>query len=227
MISIQFKILLIDKDEELLATSSANLSAEGYLVLTCSNSKQAIQLAREEVPHLIILELEMPEMDGIEICTELKLIPELASTIIVFYTQRSEEYSQVTAFNAGADDYIIKHVKARVLASRIKALLKRHTVFSELLNSLPEEGLIIDRESYLIYKDGVKIILPRKEFELLSLLYSSPQKVFTRKEISQLIWGYEIFAKNRTIDVHIRKIREKLGDKYIKTIKGIGYRLDI
>ncbi len=227
MISVQFKILLIDKDEELLATASANLTAEGYQVLICNNSKQAIQLAKEEVPHLIIMELEMPEMDGIEICTELKLIPELCSTIIVFYTQRSEEYSQVTAFNAGADDYIIKHVKARVLASRIKALLKRHAVFSEILNSLNEEGLIIDRESYLIYKDGVKIILPRKEFELLSLLYSSPKKVFTRKEISQLIWGYEIFAKNRTIDVHIRKIREKLGDKYIKTIKGIGYRLDI
>ena len=151
----------------------------------------------------------------------------LADTLMVFHTERNEDYSQIAAFNAGADDYIIKPVKPRVLVSRLKALLKRHTTYTDASVKKEVSGLTIDRERYLIFRDGEEIVLPRKEFELLALLSTSPRKVFTRKEISQLIWGYEIFSKNRTIDVHIRKLREKLGEKYIKTIKGIGYSLEV
>jgi two-component system alkaline phosphatase synthesis response regulator PhoP len=226
MAASNFKILLIDTDPEVISTVTNALKAEGFSVLSSSNSHKAIRLAVEEIPHLILVDLLMPELDGIDISIELRHKHALEATLIVFHTETNEDYSQIAAFNAGADDYIIKPVKPRVLVSRLKALLKRHS-------SHPDEsqkqvaGLTIDRERYLVYKDGGEIILPRKEFELLSLLSTFPRKVFTRKEISQSIWGYEISGKNRTIDVHIRKLREKLGDKYIKTIKGIGYSLEI
>ncbi len=227
MIFSELKILVIDTNLETLSTIELALKSEGFKVLSCSNSKEAIRLCKEELPHLVLVDLLMPELDGIDICLELRQDENLKDALIVFHTEVAEDYSQIAAFNAGADDYIIKPVKIRVLLSRLKALLKRHIVYNEPGSKKEVAGLLIDRERYLIFKDGEEIILPRKEFELLSLLSTSPRKVFTRKEISQLIWGYEIFARNRTIDVHIRKLREKLGNKYIKTIKGIGYSLEI
>jgi two-component system alkaline phosphatase synthesis response regulator PhoP len=227
MVNNSYKILLIDIDEEVISSVETVLKTEGFTIISSKNSHQAIKLATEELPHLILVDLLMPELDGIDICIELRHKPELANTLIVFHTERNEDYSQIAAFNAGADDYIIKPVKPRVLVSRLKALLKRHSSHHIEIDKTQMTGLTIDRERYLIFLEGEEIILPRKEFELLSLLSTSPRKVFTRKEISQLIWGYEIFSKNRTIDVHIRKLREKLGDKYIKTIKGIGYSLEV
>jgi two-component system, OmpR family, alkaline phosphatase synthesis response regulator PhoP len=222
-----FKILIIDENQELISTIEKTLKAEGFSVSSSSNSREAIQLAINELPQLVLVDLLMPELDGIDICIELRHQVELINTLIVFHSERNEDYSQIAAFNAGADDYILKPVKMRVLVSRLKALLKRHSSHQQITEKEQMTGLTIDRERYLIFLEGAEIILPRKEFELLSLLSTSPRKVFTRKEISQLIWGYEIFAKNRTIDVHIRKLREKLGDKYIKTIKGIGYSLEV
>ncbi len=221
-----FKILVVDTDEKTLSNIVTALKTEGFVVIASSIAREAMELAITEQPHLILLELLMPEFDGIDICIELRTKPNLFETLIVFHTERDEDYSQVAAFNAGADDYIIKPVKTRVLISRLKALLKRHPNNRDLIVKNDAIGLTIDRERYLVFKDGKEIILPRKEFELLALLSTAPRKVFTRKEISQLIWGYEFIAKNRTIDVHILKIREKLGDRYIKTIKGIGYSLE-
>ncbi len=221
-----FHILLVDTDEDLLSSMAEALSAVGYHISIATNAKQAIQIAIEQVPHLVMMEVNLPEIDGIELCHQLRQHQDLSSCFFVFCTLRNEDYSQLAAYAAGADDYIVKPIKNRVLISRLKALLKRH-----VLHPLPEQenlnGLIIDREHYLIHLDGEKLILPRKEFELLDLLYKSPLKVFTRKEISKQIWGYELPRSNRTIDVHVRKLREKLGDKFIKTIKGIGYRLQI
>lgn len=227
MAGLNFKILLIDTDVEMLFSIESALKAEGFAVISSCNSREAIKLAATELPQLVLLDLLMPELDGIDICIELRHNKELENTLIVFHTERNEDYSQIAAFNAGADDYIIKPVKPRVLVSRLKALLKRHNSHHAEIDTKKLTGLTIDRERYLIFLEGEEIVLPRKEFELLSLLSTSPRKVFTRKEISQLIWGYEIYSKNRTIDVHIRKLREKLGDKYIKTIKGIGYSLEV
>ena len=227
MANTNFKILLIDTDVEILSTLEPALAAEGFVVISSQNSREAIKMAIDELPQLVLVDLLMPELDGIDICIDLRNKPELENTLIVFHTERNEDYSQIAAFNAGADDYIIKPVKPRVLVSRLKALLKRHSSHQVEIDTTKLTGLTIDRERYLIFLEGTEIVLPRKEFELLSLLSTSPRKVFTRKEISQLIWGYEIYAKNRTIDVHIRKLREKLGDKYIKTIKGIGYSLEV
>jgi two-component system alkaline phosphatase synthesis response regulator PhoP len=227
MIIAELTVLLIDTDVEILTSIESSLKAEGFKVFVSSNSHEAIQLAKQECPNLILVDLMMPELDGIDICLELRQDEKFKNTLIVFHTETAEDYSQIAAFNAGADDYIIKPVKIRVLVSRLKALLKRYIVYNQPSEKKEVAGLTIDRERYMIFKDGEEIILPRKEFELLSLLSTSPRKVFTRKEISQLIWGYEIFARNRTIDVHIRKLREKLGNKYIKTIKGIGYSLEV
>lgn len=227
MTTANFKILVIDADPEVLSATEQALKAENFTVITSSNSREAIQLAKDELPQLVLVDLLMNELDGIDICIELRNEKSLADTLMVFHTERNEDYSQIAAFNAGADDYIIKPVKPRVLVSRLKALLKRHTTYTDASVKKEVSGLTIDRERYLIFRDGEEIVLPRKEFELLALLSTSPRKVFTRKEISQLIWGYEIFSKNRTIDVHIRKLREKLGEKYIKTIKGIGYSLEV
>lgn len=221
-----FKILIIDTDAEFMSVVKAVFQAEGFSVITSLKSTEAIQLAIDQQPHLILVDLLMPEVDGIDICIELRRKPKLSHTLIIFCTERSEDYSQIAAFNAGADDYIIKPVKMRVLNSRLKALLKRHPINQEKIITNNLIGLIIDRERYLVFKDGEEIVLPRKEFELLALLSASPRKVFTRKEISRLIWGYEFVVKNRTIDVHILKIREKLGNNYVKTIKGVGYCLE-
>jgi two-component system alkaline phosphatase synthesis response regulator PhoP len=227
MLNTPLKILIVDADNEVLESTTQLLAAEKYEIVVADNSRRAIELAEQELPNLILLELLMPELDGIDICIELRKKKELNETLIVFHTTRAEDYSQIAAFNAGADDYIVKPVKPRVLTTRIKALLKRHYSFTQEIEKIQAQGLVIDRERYLVLKDGQEIVLPRKEFELLALLITAPRKVFTRKEISENIWGYEILASNRTIDVHIRKLREKIGDNYIKTIKGIGYTLEM
>jgi two-component system, OmpR family, alkaline phosphatase synthesis response regulator PhoP len=220
------KILLVDDEPDILEIISYNLSVQGYNVSTANNGLQAIKKAKKEQPHLIILDVMMPEMDGIEACEQIRKIPELQHTLITFLTARGEDYSQVAGFEAGADDYITKPIKPKVLVSKIKSLLRR-------LNTAPEspskdlielENLIIDREAYKIVFEGADIILPRKEFELLYLLASKPGKVFKREDILDKIWGNEVVVGGRTIDVHIRKLREKLGDKRFKTIKGVGYK---
>jgi two-component system, OmpR family, alkaline phosphatase synthesis response regulator PhoP len=220
------KILLVDDEQDILEFIRYNLEKEGYLVYTADNGRTAIEIAQRELPHLILLDVMMPESDGIETCRELRSMPEFKNTVIAFLTARNEDYSQIAGFDVGADDYITKPIKPRVLTSRIKALLRRFTA------SKPDEkvklgNIEIDTEKFLVYKDGVEMNLPKKEFELLSLLVSKPGKVFSRKEILNKIWGSDIIVGDRTIDVHIRKLREKLGDNYFRTIKGIGYKFDM
>lgn len=220
------KILLVDDEPDILEIINYNLSAQGYNVTTASNGAQAVKKAKKEKPHLIILDVMMPEMDGIEACEQIRKIPDLQDTIITFLTARGEDYSQVAGFEAGADDYITKPIKPKVLVSKIKSLLRRLGSQSNgQSNDLIElEQLTIDRESYKIIFKGEDIVLPRKEFELLYLLASKPGKVFKREDILDKIWGNEVVVGGRTIDVHIRKLREKLGDKRFKTIKGVGYK---
>ena len=220
------KILLVDDEPDILEIISYNLSAQGYNVFTANNGLQAIKKAKKEQPQLIILDVMMPEMDGIEACEHIRKIPELQHTLITFLTARGEDYSQVAGFEAGADDYITKPIKPKVLVSKIKSLLRRlNTKIDSPSKDLIElENLIIDREAYKIVFEGTDIVLPRKEFELLYLLASKPGKVFKREVILEKIWGNEVVVGGRTIDVHIRKLREKLGDSKFKTIKGVGYK---
>ena len=220
------KILLVDDEPDILEIINYNLSAQGYNVTTASNGAQAVKKAKKEKPHLIVLDVMMPEMDGIEACEQIRKIPDLQDTIITFLTARGEDYSQVAGFEAGADDYITKPIKPKVLVSKIKSLLRRLGSQSNgQSNDLIElEQLTIDREAYKIIFKGEDIVLPRKEFELLYLLASKPGKVFKREDILDKIWGNEVVVGGRTIDVHIRKLREKLGDKRFKTIKGVGYK---
>lgn len=218
------KILLVDDEPDILEIVGYNLSNEGYHVITAENGIQAIKKAKKEKPQLIILDVMMPEMDGIEACENIRRIPELKDTIITFLTARGEDYSQVAGFDAGADDYITKPIKPKVLVSKVKALLRRLKE-TELDDSIVKIGnLIINREEYKITLKNEEIILPRKEFELLSLLASKPGKVFKREEILDKVWGNEVVVGGRTIDVHIRKLREKIGDDSFKTVKGVGYK---
>jgi two-component system alkaline phosphatase synthesis response regulator PhoP len=222
------KILLVDDEPDILEFMEYNLKKEGYQVLQAKNGKEAVDIARKEFPHLVILDIMMPIMDGIEACRVMREIPELQNTLITFLTARNEEYSQLAGFDVGADDYITKPIKPRIMLSRVKALLRRLNGSTGTSTPVVQIGnLKIDRESYLVYKDDESIVLPRKEFELLALLTSKPGKVFTREDILSRVWGSDIVVGDRTIDVHIRKIREKLGDDSIKTIKGIGYKFDI
>jgi two-component system alkaline phosphatase synthesis response regulator PhoP len=217
-----YRILLVDDDEHILLSLKSIFETAGFSVQCADNGKEAIELAKKFVPHLVILDLIMPGMDGIEICHELKNIPTLQKTLIAFYSARNEDYSQIAAFSAGADDYIIKPIRANVFVVRVKALLKRHR--NKLVVKNIQAGKIrIDRERYMVYNGITGLVLPRKEFELLALMLASPKKVFTRNEIYREIWGGEFGEKNRTIDVHIRKLREKIGEEYIKTVKGVGY----
>ena len=216
------KILLVDDDPDILEFIEYNLEKEGYEVSTASNGVEAIKIAEKVHPDLILLDVMMPEMDGVETCTRLREIDAVKHTRIAFLTARGEDYSQIAGFDAGGDDYILKPVKPRVLVSRIKALLRRSGAAEETAE--PENGLKIDRERYEVSKDGERISLPRKEFELLALLMSKPGKVFTREIILSTVWGEEVVVGDRTIDVHIRKLREKLGSNFIKTIKGVGYK---
>ncbi|GGG39428.1 response regulator transcription factor [Bizionia arctica] len=218
------KILLVDDEPDILEIVSYNLSNEGYQVITAENGLKAIKKAKKEKPHLIILDLMMPEMDGIETCENIRQIPELKNTIITFLTARGEDYSQVAGFDAGADDYITKPIKPKLLVSKVKALLRRLKDDEQEEPVLEIGHLIINREEYKVTYKNKDIVLPRKEFELLSLLTSKPGKVFKREEILDKVWGNEVVVGGRTIDVHIRKLREKIGDDSFKTVKGVGYK---
>lgn len=221
------KILLVDDEQDILEFISYNLKKEGYIVFTANNGKEALTVAKKENPDLIILDVMMPGMDGIETCRELREIPGLKNSMIAFLTARNEDYSQIAGFDVGADDYINKPVKPRVLISRIKALLRRGSgIESNVTDKIETGGIKIDRERYVIVKDDIEISLPKKEFELLALLASKPGKVFTREVILEKVWGGDVVVGDRTIDVHVRKLREKIGEDFIKTIKGIGYKFE-
>ncbi|MCF7559897.1 response regulator transcription factor [Sabulilitoribacter multivorans] len=217
------KILLVDDEPDILEIVGYNLSSEGYQVIKAENGLEGVKKAKKELPHLIILDVMMPEMDGIEACEQIRKNPDLNNTIVTFLTARGEDYSQVAGFDAGADDYITKPIKPKVLVSKVKALLRRFKE-EDVDDTVKVGSLVINRDEYKIISKGKEIILPRKEFELLSLLASKPGKVFKRDEILDTVWGNEVVVGGRTIDVHIRKLREKLGDKSFKTIKGVGYK---
>jgi two-component system alkaline phosphatase synthesis response regulator PhoP len=219
-----YKILLVDDEPDILEFVGYNIRKEGYSVITCSNGKDALEAAQKELPHLIILDIMMPGMDGIETCIEMRKVPVLKRTLIAFLTARSEDFSQIAGLDAGGDDYIAKPVKPRMLMSRINALLRRMPGSGEPDNRITAGGITVDRERFVVLKYDEEIILPRKEFELLSLLISKPDKVFTRDEIFELVWGSDVIVGERTIDVHIRRIREKLDIDNIKTVKGVGYK---
>lgn len=222
------KILIVDDEPDILELIEYNLKKEGYQVYTASNGLEAIQAAKKYNPDLIVLDIMMPKLDGIETCRQLRAMPDFKNTFMVFLTARSEEYSEISGFNVGADDYIAKPIKPRALISRINAILRRNTSNEEEVENKLEIGdLVIDREAYLVFQRGNKIVLAKKEFELLYLLASKPGKVFTREVILNNIWEDSVVVTNRTIDVHIRKLREKLGDDYVTTVKGVGYKFEV
>ncbi len=220
------KILLVDDEADVLDFMKYNLEKEGFWVYTAKDGIEGIQVAKKVSPHIIILDLMMPKLDGIETCRELRQMPEFKNTIIAFLTARDEDYSQIAGFEVGADDYITKPIKPRVFISRIRALLRRMETDNGHAK-LKVGDIEIDRERYMVVKAGAEIQLPRKEFELMSLLVSKPGRVFKREEILSKVWGNDTIVGDRTIDVHIRKLREKIGEDYFKTIKGIGYKFDV
>jgi len=221
----KFSILLVDDEEDILEFLGYNLRREGYKVYTVSNGLEAIEKAKKKHPDLIIMDMMMPEMDGIEAVREIRKISTLKHTLIIFLTARSEDFSQIAGFEAGADDYVAKPVKIKVLMSRINALLRR-SVKADSESKIKIRDLVIDLEEYVVIKSNKKIILPKKEFLLLKLLASSPNRVFSREEIFLRVWGDDVVVGDRTIDVHVRKIREKIGIDDIKTIKGVGYKFN-
>ncbi|MFC4210605.1 response regulator transcription factor [Pedobacter lithocola] len=222
------KILIVDDEPDILELIEYNLKKEGYQVFTASNGQEGITVAKKVHPDLIILDIMMPKMDGIEACRLMRAIPEFKNTFMVFLTARSEEYSEIAGFNVGADDYIAKPIKPRALISRINAILRRNTSSEEVSENKLEIGdLVIDREAYLVFQGGNKVVLAKKEFELLYLLASKPGKVYTRESILKNIWEDSVVVTNRTIDVHIRKLREKLGETYVSTVKGVGYKFEL
>ena len=227
--SAKQKILVVDDEQDILDLISYNLNKEGYQVYTASNGKLAIDKAKEVSPDLIILDVMMPVMDGIEACRIMRSLPEFKHTFMVFLTARSEEYSEIAGFHVGADDYIAKPIKPRALMSRINAILRRNSTESidEPMDKLEIADLVIDRDAFLVYREEEKIVLAKKEFELLYLLASKPNKVYTREQILKAIWEDSVVVTNRTIDVHIRKLREKIGDNYVATVKGVGYKFDL
>jgi two-component system alkaline phosphatase synthesis response regulator PhoP len=225
-----FKILIVDDEPDILEFLSYNLKKEGYLVYTASNGEKALEKAKEFLPHLILLDVMMPKMDGMATCEELRKIPELESCLIAFLTARSEEYSEIAGFTVGADDYITKPIRPKVLIARIQALLKRFSSKQSLpsTNAILVIGSItIDKDRHIVIVNGEELSLPNKEFKLLHLLTSKPERVFTRDEIYNDVWGSDAFVGDRTIDVHIRKLREKLGDEHFETVKGIGYKFTL
>jgi two-component system alkaline phosphatase synthesis response regulator PhoP len=223
------KILVVDDESDIQEILRYNLEKEGFVVFTASNGEEGIVVAEREKPDLIILDIMMPKMDGVEVCRQLRNKPDFAKTIIAFLTARDEDYSQIAALDVGGDDYINKPIRPRVFVSRIKALLRRsdrNLDDEQEQNALKIGDLIIDREKVSVQRGNEMVELAKKEFELLTLLVSKPGKVFTREEIFNKVWGTDVIVGNRTIDVHIRKLREKIGEDYIKTIKGIGYKFE-
>ena len=220
------KILVVDDEEDILEFLSYNLRAEGYDVIVADNGILAIELAKQQQPSLIILDVQMPDMDGITTCEKIREIPSLKETVVTFLTARSEDYSQIAGFEAGADDYITKPIRPKVLLSRVKALLKRRGITQDTNTVIELGDIIIDKEKHLTTYKGKEVIFAKKEFKLLKLLISKPGKVFTREEILEKVWGSDIIVGDRTIDVHIRKLREKLADHYVKTVKGVGYKFE-
>ena len=217
-------ILLVDDEPDIIEILRYNLSQEGYNVITSKDGQSAINKTEKYHPHLIIMDVMMPNMDGIEACSIIRKNPKFNDTIIMFLTARGEDYSHVAAYDAGADDYVTKPIKPKVLLSKVKGLLRRFKKENALEAIIDIGELRIDREEYKVYISGESLLLPRKEFELLYLLASKPEKVFKREKIMQSIWGSDVVVGDRTIDVHIRKLREKIGDKYFKTVKGVGYK---
>ncbi|MGB0165697.1 MAG: response regulator transcription factor [Luteibaculum sp.] len=221
-----FRILLVDDEQDIIDIIKYNLEKEDFKVEFATNGKEGIEIAKKFRPHVILLDVMMPEMDGIETCSVIRSTPEISDTLIAFLTARSEDYSQIAGFEAGADDYIPKPIKPRVLISRVKALLRRSGSEEEKVSTTNLGDLEINKEKYLVTKSGSELSLPKKEFELLALLVSKPGRVFTREVILNSVWGNEVVVGDRTIDVHIRKLREKIGDEYIKTVKGVGYKIE-
>ncbi len=222
------KILCVDDEPDILEILKYNLSNEGYNVSTAKDGVSAIKKANDSKPNLIIMDVMMPNMDGIEACEKLRNDIKFNDTIIMFLTARGEDYSHVAAYEAGADDYVTKPVKPKILLSKVKGLLRRSNKKIESENNVIEfQNIKIDREAYKVYVSGQSLSLPRKEFELIYLLASKPDKVFKREKIMEKVWGGEVVVGDRTIDVHIRKLREKIGDKYFKTVKGVGYKFVI
>lgn len=227
--SSNYDILLVDDDIDIVEFMQYNLQNEGYNVKSCYNGIEALKIVEHFTPHLILLDVMMPEMDGIELCAELRKIPRLSQSVIAFLTARGEDYSQIAGFEAGADDYITKPIKPKLMMSRVKALLKRFSQASPLgiknTAQIEFKGLIIDRNSYTLEVDDEEKKLPKKEFEILFLLISEPGKVFSREQIYLRVWGTDVIVGDRTIDVHIRKLREVIGNERIQTVKGVGYKL--
>ena len=221
------KVLVVDDEEVILELLKYNLEKQGYDVKTATDGEKAVDLAKKYLPDLILLDIMMPKQDGVETCRQLRDIPELSQTFIIFLTARWEEYSEVAAFDVGADDYITKPIKPRALMSRISALFRRDTKKKKVANEISVGDMVIDRSSYTIRRNGDEISLPKKEFELLFFLAQNPNKVYGRDELLQNIWGSDVYVLARTVDVHIRKVREKIGDNYIKTIKGVGYKFNV
>ena len=220
----EIKILLVDDEPDILEIISFNLEKVGYHVTTASNGLEALKQAKKTLPHLIILDVMMPELDGIETCERLRQEEQFQDTIIMFLTARGEDYSYVAAFDAGADDYVTKPIKPKVLLSKVKGLLRRLKKKETVKELLEFDNLLIDQEEYKVTLNESELSMPRKEFELLYLLASKPGKVFKREKIMEKIWGSDVVVGDRTIDVHIRKLREKIGDRYFKTVKGVGYK---
>jgi two-component system, OmpR family, alkaline phosphatase synthesis response regulator PhoP len=221
-----YKILLVDDEPDILDFLRYNLQKEGFQVYVANDGREGLQLAEQIKPDMVILDIMMPRMDGVELCRHLRSKPEFSQLIIVFLTARDEDYSQIAALDIGGDDYITKPIRPRVFISRIKALLRRLDRTDEADTVIAVADLLIDRERITVKQNEVEIELAKKEFELLLLLASKPGKVFTREEIFHKIWGTDVIVGNRTIDVHIRKLREKIGEDYIRTIKGIGYKFE-
>lgn len=221
------KILVVDDEKDIVEILKYNLEKEGYIVQTAYNGKKAVEEARHFHPELILLDIMMPEQDGVETCRQLREIPELQNSFIIFLTARSEEYSEIAAFDVGADDYIIKPIKPRALMSRIAAFFRRDVKNQKTTNKVSIGNLTIDRNSYTVMVGEDQIVLPKKEFELLYFLAQHPQKVFSRDDLLHNIWGSDVYVLARTVDVHIRKVREKIGDGYISTVKGVGYKFEL
>jgi two-component system, OmpR family, alkaline phosphatase synthesis response regulator PhoP len=221
------KVLVVDDEEPILELLKYNLEKQGYDVRTAAEGAEAVTVAKKFLPDLVLLDVMMPKMDGVEACRQMRAMPELVNTFIVFLTARAEEYSEVAAFDGGADDYILKPIKPRALMSRISAIFRRDSKKKNSSTQIKIGDLVIDRTSYTVKVNGREVSLPKKEFELLFFLAQNPNKVFNRDELLQNIWGSDVYVLARTVDVHIRKVREKIGEDYITTVKGVGYKFNL